>query len=462
VTTEAEYSEVARLRIPPHAMESEQSVLGSLLADNGCWDSIGDILKANDFYRHEHRLIFEAIGGLLNACKSVDIVTAGEVLRDLGKLDDIGGFGYLNALQQSVPSSRNARRYAENVRDKSLLRQLVALSDECATAAFNPQGKDSREIAGDFAQRYVDLQSTTVRQVPQLAADLMAERVDHWNALHEGTTTPAMSTGLKGIDDALNGGLRTGKVYVLAARPSIGKSSLAQAIGLACAGMGNPSAMLSQEMPAPECMDRATANLGSIDYEAIQTGRLTDMDWGRLSDACDLIKGLPFYIDDQAGLTLRDIRAKALSLRKQGLKVLVIDYLQLCDYEKERGESTNDAVGTLSKGIKRLAKDLDLAVIVLSQLNREVEKRAVPEPLLSDLRDSGAIEQDADVVMFLWECRTFADSRIMGLTFAKNRAGRFKGRLPLEFFGRYQQWADSTADITPSRAKAAESGGFEA
>lgn len=451
MSAETDYTEAARLRVPPHALESEQSVIGALLIDNSAWETVGDLLDPSDFYRHENRTIFAAIGGLLNACKPADVVTVGEALSDLGKLEEVGSYAHLNALAQSIPSARNIRRYAETVRDKALLRQLVALSDECATAAFNPQGRDSREIAGDFAQRYVDLQSTTVRQVPQLAADLITERIDHWNALHEGTTTPAMSTGLQGIDDALNGGLRPGKVYVIAARPSVGKSSLAQAIGLSCAGAGNACAVLSQEMEKTECMDRATANLGGIDYEHIQTGRLTDMEWGLLTGAVDLLRALPFFIDDQAALTLREIRAKAISLRKQGLKVLVLDYLQLCDYEKERGESTNDAVGTLSKGIKQLAKDLGLAVILLSQLNREVEKRSFPEPVLSDLRDSGAIEQDADVVMFLWERRAFTDYRIMGLTFAKNRAGKFKGRLPLEFWGMYQRWGNSEADISPDR-----------
>jgi replicative DNA helicase len=445
------YDEVSRLRIPPNAIEAEQSVLGALLIDNGAWDQVGGVLLPGDFYRHENRLVFEAIGGLLNACKPADVITVGDVLTSLGKLDDAGGYVYLNALSQSLPSARNAMRYAETIRDRAMLRKLVALSDECATGAFNTQGKDAREIASDFAQKFVDLQSQTIRQVPQLAADLMAERLDHWNALHEGTTTPAMSTGLKGIDGALNGGLRPGKVYVIAARPSIGKSSLAQAIALACSGMGNSAAVLSQEMERTECMDRATANRGGIDYEHIQTGQLTELEWGQLSGAVDLLRALPFYIDDQAALTLRDIRAKAISLRKQGLRVLVIDYLQLCDYEKERGESTNDAVGTLSKGIKQLAKDLGLAIIMLSQLNREVEKRSFPEPVLSDLRDSGAIEQDADVVMFLWERRDFSDHRIMGLTFAKNRAGKFKGRLPLEFWGVYQRWGDSEADISPDK-----------
>lgn len=451
--------EVARLRVPPHSVEAEQSVLGALLLDNSAWDRVTDLLVEADFYRHDHRLVFAAIGGLINACRPADVITVAERLRGVKGGESVGA-SYLLDLSNSVPSARNARRYAEIVKDKSLCRALIAASDEAATLAFNGEG-NAAEKASAIATRFTDLQTTTIRKVPRSADELAVELLDRVTDLYEGQVPVAWGTGFDHLDNALSGGLRPGKVYVLAARPSVGKSSLAQAILLHCAKAGQPAAMLSQEMESSECMDRAAANLGTIDYEHIQTGKLTDFEWQFLSNATELMRQLPFWVDDEAGLSLQAIRAKAISLRQQGLKVLAIDYLQLCDYQAAKGQTTNDALGNLSKGIKRLAKDLGIAIVLLSQLNREVERRAHPEPNLADLRDSGAIEQDADVVLLLWQAREFSDRRIMGLTVAKNRQGKFKGRLALEFFGTYQQWRESSADINPSRKPAETNGGFE-
>lgn len=449
----------------PQSIEAEQHVLGALLLDNLAWDRVGDILLANDFFDSRHRWIYEAIGSLVNANKPADVITVFHQVEAQGNVDKIERMGgtkclpYINALSHSVHSAANIRRYAEIVRDKSAQRALISAMDEAGTIAR--QEIPIAERTDKIATLLANLQEGQVRQMPRRAEELLVERLDHYNDLAEGKVPIGISTGIPALDKALNGGLRPKRVYVLAARPSVGKSSLAQAIQLHIAGNGTTCAMLSQEMDQPECMDRSFANVGGIDYENLQNGRLTDFEWGALSEATEKIRKMPFFIDDESGLTLDTIRAKAVALRREGLKVLAIDYLQLCNYQAGKGTSTNDAVAPLSKGIKKLAKDLGLAIIVLSQLNRDVERRGSPEPNMADLRDSGAIEQDADVIMMLWHVRTFKDYRIMGLTITKNRQGKFKGRIALEFQGQYQRWLESEADITPDVRKASTSGGME-
>lgn len=448
------------LRSPPQSAEAEQAVLGALLLDNAAWDRVGDMLTDADFFAHRHRTIFKAMGALINACKLADIFTVNQALRDANKEEEAGGMPYLNALQSSVASASGIRGYAEIVRGKAVERELIARADEVGAIAYgegDPSDKLDR-AAGLFA----DLQQKSIRQMPQAAGDLMVRQIDRWNDLASGNTLAGMPTGSAALDAALNGGLRPGKVYVLAARPSVGKSSLAQSILLHCSvNEGRTGLMLSMEMEASECMDRAAANLAGVNYEHLQTGRITDIEWGLLSEAIEKIRQSPLFIDDQAALSLDQIRGKAVALRRENLALIVIDYLQLCNYELTKGQSTNDALTRISKGIKRLAKDLKVPVILLSQLSREVEKRGTPEPLLSDLRDSGAIEQDADVVMMLWRHRVWSDRNVMGLALPKNRQGKAGRRFAFEFYGDTQRWFDSDADISPAKKSISKDKGFD-
>ena len=243
-----------------------------------------------------------------------------------------------------------------------------------------------------------------------------------------------------------NGGFRGGKVYVLAARPSVGKSSFAQALGLKFAADGLPVLMLSQEMPDSELAERALANMGEADYSRLQRGKLHDAEWGGISDAAERLRDMPFWVDDQAALRLSDIRAKARMVK--GLKVLVLDYLQLsAGSGQARGENRNSEIEEISRGLKALAKQMDVAVIVLSQLNRKVEERNDKRPQLGDLRDSGAIEQDADVVLLLWPARPLTDHTVLvGCEVAKQRGGK-KGEFALDFEGRHQRWRESAAPL---------------
>lgn len=436
-----------RLRVPPQSIEAEQSVLGGLLLDNAAWDRIGDLLTEDDFYRHEHRLIFRAIGGLVNATKPADVITVALALRDEGHESAIGGMGYINALASSVPSAANIRRYAEIVREKALQRALAAAADEAASIAFGAG------TANDRIERCVALfdrvQQGSLKQGPRTASELAVARIDHFNDIATGDAPIAFPTGLADLDTQLNGGLQVGRVYVLAARPSVGKSSLALQIGIHHADALNRGVLvLSQEMPAEEVTDRALAHIGGVDYGEMQRAKLSDMSWGRLSSAVERLGKLPLWIDDQASLTLADIRAKAFALRRDGLKLLICDYLQLCSGQNPgKGQNRNTELEEITRGVKALAKQLRISVLLLSQLSREVEKRGTPEPNLGDLRDSGAIEQDADTVLGLWFARQWSDRKVMALTVLKNRQGKNGKRIPLDFFGQFQQWHGSTADV---------------
>lgn len=455
-----ESSEVAALRVPPHSTEAEQSVLGGLLLDNSAWDRVGDMLCGGDFYRYDHGALFGVISGLIAASKPADVITVWERLQVEHPRSGID-LVYLNALAESVPSASNIRRYAEIVREKATLRALVAASDEVATAAFT-----GSENPADLAGRAISLfEAANLRgqlQKPRPADELAVARIDHFNDVATGEHLAAFPTGLEDLDAALNGGLQEGRVYVLAARPSIGKSSLALQVGLHQAQSGRGVLLLSQEMPAEECIDRALANIGRVDYGQMQRAQLDDTSWAGMSHACEVVGKLPLWIDDQPALTLRDIRAKAMSLRREGLKLLIVDYLQLCSGSTTgKGVNRNTELEEITRGVKAMAKQLRISVLLLSQLSREVERRGTPEPTLGDLRDSGAIEQDADAVLGLWFVRQWSDRKVMALTVLKNRQGERGQRIALEFFGQYQLWQSSQADVSPVVKKASSDRDFE-
>ena len=429
----------------PWSCEAEQSVLGGLLLDNSAWDRAADIVVERDFYSAQHRMIFAAMAQMIVACKPADVITVFEALQRVGKAEDSGGMPYLNSLAQSVPSASNMRRYAEIVREHAARRALIATADEALT--LTRQQGNLGETIDRITTMFGELQRHQVRKMPRAIADIAIERLDHYTALEEGSVIAGWPTHIPALDARLNGGLRAGGLYILAARPAVGKSSFAQSLGLALAGDDLPTLFLSLEMGDTEVADRGVASAGRVSYSALLTGKLNDDGWGRASEAMERLGRLPFFVDDQPALTLRDIRIKAKSVK--GLKVLILDYLQLCAGTR-RDSNRNSEIEEISRGLKALAKELGIAVIALSQLNRDVEKRGNKRPALSDLRDSGAIEQDADVVMFLWPVREFEAEglRIIGLGVDKNRQGRL-GDVGLDFYGDTQRWGESEADIRP-------------
>jgi replicative DNA helicase len=399
--------QIAQLRIPPHSIEAESSVLGGLLLDNGAWDRMGDLLVDGDFYRHEHKLIYAAIGGLINASKPADVITVYEQLQNLGKADEIGGLVYLNSLAQYVPSASNIRRYAEIVRERSILRKLVSASDEIATQAFNPQGKPVDKILDEAEQKIFNIgeEGTRMKQGFQSMDALVVELLDRVTEMAENPNDiTGVRTGFNDFDK-MTSGLQPGDMIVLAARPSMGKTSLAINIAEHVAlEEGLPVAVFSMEMGAAQLAVRIVGSIGKVNQGNLRTGKLTDEEWPRLTEAIERLRTVSLHIDETPGLTPSELRANARRLARQcgKLGLIVVDYLQLMSGCTSGDENRATAVGEISRGLKMLAKELKCPVIALSQLSRGVESRTDKRPMMSDLRESGAIEQDADIIMFIY------------------------------------------------------------
>jgi len=401
--------EVARLRVPPHSMEAEQSVLGGLLLDNSAWDRAGDMLVESDFYSYQHRMIYSAIGGLVNATKPADVITVYERLQAIGKGEESGGLAYLNALAQSVPSAANIRRYAEIVRERAILRKLVTASDEIATTAFNTQGRAVPEILDEAEGKIFRIgeEGSRSRQGFQTMDQLVVQLIDRVNELHENGAedVTGVRTGFYDLD-RMTAGLQPGDLIVLAARPSMGKTAFALNIGEHVAvNEGLPVVVFSMEMGAAQLALRMVGSLGRIDQSNLRTGRLRDDEWGLLSEAVEKLGKVSMFIDESPALTPSEVRARARRQARQcgQLGLIIVDYLQLMSGSGSSGdENRATEIGEISRSLKSLAKELKCPVIALSQLNRSVETRTDKRPMMSDLRESGAIEQDADVIMFIY------------------------------------------------------------
>jgi replicative DNA helicase len=400
--------DVARLRVPPHSVEAEQSVLGGLLLDNMAWDRAGDLLTDSDFYRYEHRLIYAAIGVLIAGSKPADVITVFEQLQGLGKAQDCGGLAYLNALAQSVPSAANMRRYAEIVRERSILRKLIAASDEIATNAFNPQGRAVSSVLDEAESKIFQIGEEGSRQKQgfQSIDKLVVDLIDRVQELHDNGAeeVTGVRTGFYDLDK-MTAGLQKGDLIVLAARPSMGKTAFALNIAEHVAVQeGLPVLVFSMEMGASQLALRLVGSLGRINQQNLRTGRLDSGEWERLTDSVEKLSQVQLHIDETAGLTSSELRARARRMARQfgTLGLIVIDYLQLMNGSGANEENRATVLGEISRGLKALAKELQCPVIALSQLNRSVESRQDKRPMMSDLRESGAIEQDADIIMFIY------------------------------------------------------------
>lgn len=400
--------QVAQLRVPPHSIEAESSVLGGLLLDNGAWDRVGDLLTDGDFYRYEHKLIYASIGALINATKPADVITVYEHLQNQGKADETGGLAYLNSLAQYVPSASNIRRYAEIVRERSILRKLVSASDEIATNAFNPQGKAVDKILDEAEQKIFNIgeEGSRMKQGFQGMDSLVVQLLDRVQEMADNPNdVTGVPTGFYDFD-RMTSGMQAGDLIVLAARPSMGKTALAINIAEHVAlNEGLPVAVFSMEMGASQLAIRIVGSIGRIDQTHLRTGKLTDDEWPRLTEAIEKLRNVSLHIDETPGLTTSELRANARRLARQcgKLGLIVVDYLQLMSVSSGMAdENRATAVGEISRGLKMLAKELQCPVIALSQLSRGVEARTDKRPMMSDLRESGAIEQDADVIMFIY------------------------------------------------------------
>ena len=450
-----DYPEVGQLRVPPQSVEAESSVLGALLLDNRYWDHVGDVLVPDDFYRHEHRLIFSALDSLINACKGGDVVTVYEHLQRHSKGEEVGGLLYLNQLAQYVPTAGNCRRFAEIVREKAMLRRMVATSDEIATAAFNPGDRSVADILNDAQQKLFDVGVVRGQQEAVALGSLLSGYLDRINDLATGVTVPGVKTKIPSLDWRLGGGLKPGKLIVIAARPSVGKSALALQIARTFAEQAIPVGVFSMEMEREEVLERFVSQVGEVDLGHLITGKLSDAEWPALTDAVEKVNLLPVFIDDQPGLGAGELQAKARRLkRSEKLGLVVVDYLQLMSASSHKAkDSRHHQIEELSRGLKTLAKQLSVPLIVLSQLSREVEKRTNKRATLADLKESGAIEEDADIVILLSDDAEELETgaKVIHCEVAKNRGGQ-KGWFKLAFEGRYQRFKELARSVdAPSR-----------
>lgn len=420
----------------PWSQTAEQGLLGSVLNDPIKSFERIQPLSHSHFYDPRNASIFATIQSMMVRKVPVDVVTVFQESKDLGS--DV--LVYLNSLAHAAAGAYGVGRYAEILREKASKRALMDAAGQSLEIASG-EGESAQKV-DQITSLFLGLQREQIQKSPRSLAEIALMRTQHYEDLQSGKAIAGWTTGIHGMDKMLNGGFRPGGLYILAARPSVGKSSLSQALGMTQAKDGRKVLFLSQEMAAEELADRGVSSSGQINYSNLLSGELSSEDWSRASTALEASSLANFHVDDQGALTLADIRAKAKQV--PGLSMLILDYLQLC-----AGDSSNrnSEIEQISRGLKALAKELGIAVIALSQLNRKVEERASKRPNLSDLRDSGAIEQDADVVMFLWPVRELdGGSKLIGFGIEKNRQGR-TGAFGLHFTGGYQSWFESAENI---------------
>ena len=397
--------QLPQLRIPPHSVEAESSVLGSLLLSNEAFDHVADLLSAGDFYRYEHRLVFSAISALVNSGRPADVITVNEHLEKTGEGERVGGLVYLNALAQYVPSPVNIRRYAEIVRDNSILRKLAATSDRIAASVFEPSGRTVEHLLAEAEREVLAISSNIAQTEVRSLDENMARFLDRLQHLADNPgQKPGVKSGYRNLDHA-TGGLQPGELIVIAGRPSMGKTALAMNIAEHAAFEQNlPVLAFSLEMSEAQLTKRIVGSVGRIDQSKLRDGTLADTDWSRVADTVERMRGKVIDILDSGIDTIGSIRAIArrAARRHKKLGLIVVDYLQLMSSGNDKDENRNTEITQISRGLKLLAKEMHCPVIALSQLNRGVENRGDKRPMMSDLRESGAIEQDADVIMFIY------------------------------------------------------------
>ena len=441
--------QVVSLRVPPHSLEAEQSVLGGLLLDNEAFDRIADAVSVEDFYRDDHRRIYRHIAKLISDGKPADVVTVNESIEASEDQDKAGGLAYLGLLAQNTPSARNIRRYAEIVRNKSVMRRLISTANEIADGAFNPQGREVSQLLDEAESRIFEIADIGARgrqgfvELQPLLAQVM-ERVDELFHRDNPSDITGVPTGFNDLDQ-LTSGLQGGDLIIIAGRPSMGKTSLAMNIAEHVAVEARlPVGVFSMEMGGTQLAMRMLGSVGRLDQSKLRTGRLNDEDWTRLTHAVSKMAEAPMHIDESAGLNPLELKARARRLHRQygQLGLIVVDYLQLMSSAKE-GENRATEISEISRSLKSLAKELKVPVIALSQLNRSLEQRPNKRPVMSDLRESGAIEQDADLIIFIYRDEVYnpdsADKGKAEIIIGKQRNGPL-GTVPLTFLGQYTRF----------------------
>lgn len=443
---------VADLKVPPHSIEAEQSVLGGLLLDNEAWDKIADVVTDIDFYRHDHGLIFRAIKDLSDNESPYDSVTVSEWLSSRNELDNVGGLAFLYTLANDTPTAVNIKAYADIVREYSILRSLAQVGNDIANSAYNAEGRSSRELLDEAERKVFQIaeQGAGNQDGFESINTLLTKAVDKVQELFESDNAiTGISSGFTEFDKKTSG-LQKSDLIIIAGRPSMGKTSFAMNLAENAAVGGEKAvAVFSMEMPGEQLAMRMMSSLGRIDQHLLRTGQLEEHDWPRLTSSVGMLNNSKLFIDDSAALSPTEIRARCRRLKREhGLDLIIIDYLQLMQL---KGGSENRAteISEISRSLKALAKELEVPVIALSQLNRSVEQRPDKRPVMSDLRESGGIEQDADVILFIYRDEVYnpesSDAGTAEILIRKQRNGPI-GMVRLAFLGRYTRFENFTAE----------------
>ncbi len=441
------------LKIAPQSIEAEQSVIGGLMLDKNAWDKIGDVLTEEDFYRRDHRLIFRAIASMSTVGDPCDVITLSEWLNKQDLLEDAGGLAYLGTLAKNTPSAANIKAYAAIVRERSVLRQLISVGNEISNSAYQTEGRSTEELL-DGAEREVfkiaEMGARGKKTVIPIR-DLLTKAVDRIETLfQQDNPITGVPTGWTDFDEKTSG-LQKSDLIIIAGRPSMGKTSFAMNIAENAAIKSKlPTVIFSMEMPGEQLAMRMFSSLGRIDQHKVRTGKLDDEDWPRLTSAVSLLAEAPMFIDDTPALSPNELRARARRIKREhGLGLIIIDYLQLMQVHGTKENRTNE-ISEISRSLKALAKELEVPVVALSQLNRSLEQRPNKRPVMSDLRESGAIEQDADVIAFIYRDEVYnedsPDKGIAEIIIAKQRNGPI-GTTRLTFIGQYTRFENYVHDF---------------
>lgn len=444
---------VEALKVPPYSITAEQSVIGALMLDKQAWDKVADFLIEDDFYRRDHQLIYRAIKLLAEKQSPLDVITLSETLEQLGWLEECGGLAYLATLAKETPSAANIVAYAEIVREKSVLRQLISSGGDIADLAYHPQGRQTIELIEAAEQRVFHIADQYRRKGTGFSPikPLLAKAIDRIEMLFqkEGHITGA-SSGFNDFDE-MTSGLQPSDLIIVAGRPSMGKTTFAMNIAEHVAIKEQvPVAVFSMEMPGEQLAMRMISSLGRIDQHRVRTGKLEDDEWPRMTSAINILAETKLFIDDTPAMTPTEVRARCRRLAREHdgqLGLVVLDYLQLM--QSPGAESRVNEISDISRSLKALAKELNVPVIALSQLNRSLEQRPNKRPVMSDLRESGAIEQDADVIVFIYRDEVYnketADKGTAEIIIAKQRNGPI-GTARLTFLGQYTRFENFIHD----------------
>ncbi|MEA3219177.1 replicative DNA helicase [Immundisolibacter sp.] len=442
----------AALKVPPHSIEAEQSVLGGLLLEGTAWDLVSDRLVDEDFYRQDHRLIYQAIRRVYDQGRPCDLITVAECLEQSEELERAGGMAYLGLLAGGVASAVNIAAYADIVRERAIARHLISVGSNIADSGFHPQGRPVAELLDAAESQVFEIAERGARARSGFSAikDLLPTVVERLDALYRsGVAMTGVSTGFTDLD-RMTSGMHPAEMIIVAGRPSMGKTSFAMNIVESVAIRARqPVAVFSMEMPAEQLALRMISSLGRVDAHRVRTGQLHDDDWPRVTSAVTLLGESNIFIDDTPSLSPMDLRARARRLKRQhGLGLIVVDYLQLMQVPGAKDNRVLE-ISEISRSLKALAKELSVPVIALSQLNRSLETRPNKRPVMSDLRESGAIEQDADVILFIYRDEVYnedsADKGKAEIIIAKQRNGPI-GHLFLAFLGAYTRFEDLAQD----------------